>query len=150
MAGAQPSPEEMRAYVEQLRAADPADLIAEAYNLLAAGAQVKLGRPDARMLIDAMGAMVNAVGGGLPAEIAQQMAQGVAQLQAAQAQAEREMAEDPETAGAAGEAGDRPARPPGPAPSGPGPGGPGAEGADQRMTDRLWIPGRGEPPPPAP
>ena len=80
----QPTEEELRAYLEQLREADPAGLVAESYNLLAAGAQVKLGRPDARMLIDAMAALVQVTGQRLPPELANQMAQGVQQLQLAQ------------------------------------------------------------------
>ncbi|CAN5593678.1 hypothetical protein BH24ACT14_BH24ACT14_05240 [soil metagenome] len=143
----QPSPEEMRAYLEQLRDADAVALAAEAYNMLAAGAQVKLGRPDARILIDAMGGMAEAAGSRLPAELATQMRQGVAQLQMAQVQAERE------EAGAGGEpqaeeavatsAGESTLSGPGAPASGAQ-----AEGDNQRMTDRLWIPGRdpGHPP----
>ena len=133
-AAEQPSPEELRAYFEQLRAADAAGLLAEAYNMLAAGAQVKLGRPDARTLIDAMGAMVEAVATSLPAELGEQMRQGVAQLQLAQVEAEREVAA--QGAGAAaetGEAGESASTPP-PQPSAPPTG--------QRLTDRLWVPGR--------
>lgn len=137
----QPSPEEMRAYLEQLRDADAVALAAEAYNMLAAGAQVKLGRPDARILIDAMGGMAEAAGARLPAELATQMRQGVAQLQVAQVQAEREeagvsgaAAAEPTVGTPADQA--TPSRPGAP-PSGP------QEGAtNQRMTDRLWIPGR--------
>jgi hypothetical protein len=145
---AQPSPEEMRAYLAQLREADAVGLFAEAFNLLATGAQVKLGRSDARLLIDALAAMVEATGTGMPPQVVEQMRQGVAQLQLAQVDAEREMeaqqaggADDPDSAteqatGADPAAGDT---------SDPGPGG---AGANQRMTDRLWIPGR-DPRPPA-
>lgn len=130
----QPSPEEMRAYLEQLRQSDPAGLVAEAFNLLATGAQVKLGRPDARVLIDALGAVVQATQESLPSELVEQMAQGVTQLQLAQVQAEREAAGAPpaaETPG--GEAGAAQASPPQPF---------GPSAADKRMTDRLWVPGR--------
>ena len=150
MAG-QPSPEEMRAYLEQLRDADAAGLLAEAFNLLATGAQVKLGRPDARMLIDALAGMVKAADTAMPPEIIHQMNQGVAQLQMAQVQAERELAAEQSAAGdqsppdAAAPSGEgSPAGDPGPPPpSGQGPG-----GVDKKMTDRLWIPGR-DPRPPA-
>ncbi|MDQ3709299.1 MAG: hypothetical protein M3387_08390 [Actinomycetota bacterium] len=143
----QPSPEEMQAYLEQLRDADAVALAAEAYNMLAAGAQVKLGRPDARILIDAMGGMAEGAGARLPAELATQMRQGVAQLQVAQVQAEREEA---------GASGGTPAQQPvgtqadRATPSSPGapPLGSQEGAANQRMTDRLWIPGRdpGRPP----
>lgn len=133
----QPSPEEMRAYLEQLRESDPAGLIAEAFNLLATGAQVKLGRTDARVLIDALGAVVQATQSSLPAELVEQMAQGVTQLQLAQVQAEREAAGAAPAAATPGGEGAGPVA----APAGTGqPADPG--GADKRMTDRLWVPGR--------
>ncbi len=140
---AQPSPEELRAYLEQLRGADAAGLLAEAYNLLAAGAQVKLGRPDARTLIDAMAALVDATAGALPADLAEQMRAGVGQLQLAQVQAERDTAAaaEPATAGASDQsaAGAPAGAPPPPRPAAAG---------ERRMTDRLWIPGRDPGPPP--
>ncbi|MDQ3538859.1 MAG: hypothetical protein M3415_08710 [Actinomycetota bacterium] len=143
----QPSPEEMRAYLEQLRDADAVAVVAEAYNMLAAAAQVKLGRLDARILIDAMAGMAEAAGPRLPEELAAQMRQGVAQLQMAQVQAEREEAgaggappaDQAETsrAGEATIAAPEPSSPPSQ-----------EDAASQRMTDRLWIPGRdpGRPP----
>lgn len=133
----QPTEAELRAYLEQLRDADPAGLVAEAYNLLAAGAQVKLGRPDARMLIDGMAALVQSTGNRLPPELANQMAQGVSQLQLAQVEAERE----------AGAQGADEGTPDAQQPAG-GPASPTAEEqAAQRMTDRLWVPGRDPGPP---
>src|SRR5687768_17627724 len=89
---AQPSQEEMRAYLEQLREADAAGLLAEAFNLLATGAQVKLGRPDARALIDGLAGLVQAAQSALPQQLLAQMQQGIAQLQTAQVQAERDEA----------------------------------------------------------
>lgn len=152
MAG-QPSPEEMRAYLEQLREADAAGLVAEAFNLLATGAQVKLGRPDARALIDGLAGLVQAAQGALPQQLVAQMQQGIAQLQTAQVQAERdeaaaaggdggtpeaEQAPDPAAAaGAAGAAGGSPRM------SEPG----GQTAEQKRMTDRLWVPGRDPKPP---
>ncbi|HVM21283.1 MAG TPA: hypothetical protein VM307_15090, partial [Egibacteraceae bacterium] len=92
----QPSPEEMRAILEQLREVDPAVLVAEAFNMLAQGAQVKLGRPDARVLIDALAGMVTAAEPALPEELSTQMQQAIAQLQMTQVQAERDAAGRPE------------------------------------------------------
>ena len=138
MAG-QPSQEEMRAYLEQLREAEAAGLVAEAFNLLATGAQVKLGRADARILIDALAAMVEASGPAMPNELTDQMRQGIAQLKTAQVQAEKDEA----AAQAAPAAQDAPSE-------GAQPATPQAGGGDsaQRMTDRLWVPGR-DPRPPA-
>ena len=144
MAG-QPSPEEMRVYLEQLRESDPAGLIAEAFNLLATGAQVKLGRPDARALIDGIAGMVQGAAGALPQELADQMNSGVAQLQMAQVQAERDAAAAtaPGADAATETAAPGEAAPPSGAPRTSSPG----QGADQRMTDRLWVPGRDPRPP---
>ena len=150
----QPSQEEMRAYLEQLRAADPVGLMAEAFNLLATGAQVKLGRPDARVLIDAMAGMVHAAGARIPGEISKQMNEGIAQLQMAQVQAEKETGGegDDESTSDAEDGGEQPGGGgPQPGPGGPGgqPGGPGGAGGPggQKMTDRLWVPGRDPRPP---
>ncbi len=138
-AASEPSPEELRAYLEQLRGADAAGLLAEAYNLLAAGAQVKLGRPDARTLIDAMAAMAGAVAAALPPELAEQMRQGVSQLQLAQVSAEREAAGQAPAGGPAGAVdADRAAAAAPPPPAAP---------PSPPVTDRLWIPGRDPGPP---
>jgi hypothetical protein len=126
----QPTEEELRAYLEQLRAADVAGIIAQVYEMLGTTAEVKLGRPDARVLIDTMNAVVQTGAASLPDELAQRMRDGIAQLQVAQVQAEREPADEPPDAGE---------------PSAEQP--PGASEQDQRMTDRLWIPGREQPPP---
>lgn len=150
-AGQQPSEEELRAYLEQLRGADPAEVIVQAYRMLGTGAEVKLGRPDARPLIDAMNGMVEAVQGTVDAELVRQMRDGVGQLQTAQVQAERDAggqagdqggeqaADEAATAGQAPGAGGSAGR------AAPRPGGgqqpPGGQG-EGSLTDRLWIPGR--------
>ena len=146
MAG-QPSEAEMRAYLEQLREADPAGLVAEAFNLLATGAQVKLGRPDARSLIDSLAGMVQGAGAALPPQIVEQMTAGIQQLQLAQVQAEKDMAaaQPPPEAGAGADADGGGEQSPS---GGPTMSSPGQSAADKRMTDRLWVPGR-DPRPPA-
>jgi hypothetical protein len=129
-----PSEEEVQQYLEQLRSAEASEIIAQAFNMLATGAQVKLGRPDARVLIDALAGMVDNVGGQLPEQIGQQMRDSVGQLQSAQVQAEQEAAgaqpgeqqEAPSGADQAGEAQSAGEQ----------------SGSGQRMTDRLWIPGQ--------
>ena len=138
----QPTEEEMRAYVEQLRAADPAEIITQAFTMLGAAAETKLGRPDARLLIDGLAGLVEAVESRVEDELAEGMRNGLAQLQQLQVQAEGEARTDEgaaagqePTAGAPGgsQGGDSQA------------GGSQQEGgaqAGQRATDRLWIPGQ--------
>lgn len=141
--GDQPTQEEMEAYLEQLRQAEPAELVAQAYTMLGTGAEVKLGRSDARVLIDAMAALTEAAAGGVAEDLTTRMRNGVVQLQTAQVQAEREAGRE----GAAAQAGQPPPAAPGgpagspdptPQPSGQTPGQPQGE----KPTDRLWIPGR--------
>lgn len=137
-----PQEEQLREYVDQLRAADPAEIVAQAFTMLGTGAEVKLGRPDARVLIDALGGLVSAVEGRVPQQLMDGMRSGVAQLQQAQVQAEAAPEEPP------GDGGEGTAPPPGEsqAAGAPPPQAPQAE--DQRHTDRLWIPGRDQPPAP--
>lgn len=141
----QPTEEEMKAYLEQLRDADPAEIVAQAYTMLGTGAEVKLGRPDARVLIDAMGALAEVTQGTLGDDLVTRMRNGVVQLQTAQVQAEREAGDAGQQAEVSQAAG--PETPPGPAGQGQASAppkkqwNPGDE--DESMTDRLWIPGRG-------
>lgn len=158
-AGGEPSPEQLRAYLEQLRGADVAEVVAQAFSVLGTGAEVKLGRPDARVLIDALGSLLDTAGPHLPDQLTGQMRDGLAQLRMAQVTAEREAAGQPP-----GQAQPSPADQ---APSREGGGGRTTEGgtgatrggeratqgrqqttdSGGRMTDRLWIPGRDQPPP---
>lgn len=138
----QPTEEEIKAYLGQIREADPAAIIVQAYQMLGEGAQIKLGRSDARVLIDAMAGLADAVESGLPAELAGQMKQGVAQLQAAQVQAEQQGGQDATTP----QAGQPAAEPSAPGqPQAPAPGSQGQPGAggEEKLTDRLWVPGKG-------
>jgi hypothetical protein len=126
-----PTEEEMRAYLESLRAAQPVEIIVQSFGIMATASEVKLGQPDARVLIDGMGALLEATAGNMPDEIVDRMRQTVQQLQLAQVQAEREAAgapaatdqaqADPEREQAAGSAPQRP---------------------ESDAASRLWIPGR--------
>lgn len=143
----QPSQEELQAYVEQLRAAEPADLLVQAYTMLATAAEVKIGTAGARVLIDAMSGISEVAAGAVEGDLGTRMRGGVAQLQTAQVQAERDGA-----AGAEQGAGETPDAPqtgaPQPPPEAPGQGQAGApESAPggQKAADRLWIPGRDRP-----
>lgn len=146
----EPTEEEVRAYVEQLRQAEASELVVQAYTMLGTGAEVKLGRADARILIDAMAGLVQAAGRSLPEQLVTQLAGGVAQLQTAQVQAEQHVAEA--GGGQAAEGGGQ-AAPGQPAPAEPGgaprpqpaappqPTAP-SQPAAPNAADRLWIPGR--------
>ena len=137
----QPTEEEIRAYIAQLREADPAVSILEAYRMLGQHAELKLGRPDARLLIDAMSALVESTAGRVDAQLSQQMRDAIGQLQVAQVQAESESGaqEAPRPGGDAQGAAE-------PGAGQPAAGQPGAaqqgQPAEPSMTDRLWIPGR--------
>lgn len=144
----EPTEEEVRAYVEQLREADAADLVVQAYTMLGTGAEVKLGRPDARVLIDAMAGVVQAAGRSLPEQLVSQLATGVGQLQSAQVQAEQHVAAGDGAQDGAGAPGAPAAAGPAVQPTPAAPDG----GAERPRTepappapnpaDRLWIPGR--------
>jgi hypothetical protein len=125
MAGG-PSEEELRAYLESLRAAQPVEIIVQSFGILATAAEVKLGRADARVLIDGMAALLEATAERMPSEIVTRMRETVTQLQLAQVQAERE------GAGASG------------GEAGAGQAAPGGEPSPEQESpaSRLWIPGR--------
>jgi hypothetical protein len=130
----QPTREELEAHLAQLRQADVDEVVVQAVNMLATGAQVKLGRSDARVLIDAMKAIADSADGRVDADVVKQIQDAVGQLQMAQVQAERE------TAAASAPGG--PDAPPGTTGRPEAPGQAAEDEAGGRMTDRLWIPGR--------
>lgn len=155
-AGGQPSEEELRAALGQLRAAPVDQIVAEVASALLNAAQVKLGRRDGRLLIDTTALLTDQVRPHVPAELVQQLDEVLNQLRLAQVEAEREVAAataqgheepndlagtppSPDTAGEG--AGSAPSGGPDRAPTAgePGstpPGGPGSK------TSRLWVPGR--------
>jgi len=143
----QPSEEEVRAYLAQLRAAPADQVLAEVFSGLLNAAQVKVGRRDARVLLDATATLIAQVRGILPEELTKQLDDVVGQLRAAQVQAEPEVAqaaaqgqvepndlgadEVPDSDTAAGSAADAEAPAGGTTPPG---------GSD--AASRLWVPGR--------
>lgn len=138
----QPTEEELQAYLEQLRAADPAEIVAQAYTMLGTGAEVKLGRSDARVLIDAMAALSDATASALDKDLVERMRNGVVQLQTAQVQAERQAAPGAAAGGSPRPgAADASPREPAGAPRQEQRTAEGEAGG-QSLTDRLWIPGR--------
>lgn len=150
-AGRQPSEEEVRQYLAQLRQADVTEIVAQAFSMLASGAEVKLGRRDARLLIDAAVAVAEVTGPRLDERLSEQMDEALAQLQQGQVDAEEQLRKlRDEGRLPDDEEGDLPREGrPSPADT--------AEGEDREEpapptqqerqrggspTDRLWIPGR--------
>jgi hypothetical protein len=136
-----PTEEQMRAYLENLREAQPVEIVVQAFGLLATASEVKLGRFDARVLIDGMAALLEATAGRMPDEIVDRMQQTVGQLQVAQVQAERDVAAA--EADEVGEGGQPSAEPP----TAERPTAGQQEQQQQQqsredLTNRLWIPGR--------
>ncbi|HSJ44663.1 MAG TPA: hypothetical protein VK923_08290 [Euzebyales bacterium] len=132
-----PTEEEMRAYLESLRAAQPVEIIVQSFGIMATAAEVKLGQPDARVLIDGMGALLDATAGSMPGEIVDRMRQTIQQLQLAQVRAERAGTGDTTATGEAAPADQAAEQPSGQAPPQQQPEQPRSDAAS-----RLWIPGR--------
>lgn len=150
-AGDQPSQEEVRAYLDQLRSAPVDQVLAEILSSLLNAAQVKIGRRDGRLLLDASAALVGEVREALPEALRSQLDDVLSQLRMAQVQAEQQVAAaarqgQPEK----NDLGAQPApqAPPGgedegdeadgTPPSSPPPASP--AGGD--ASSRLWVPGR--------
>jgi hypothetical protein len=86
------SPGDARDVVEQLRSARAEEVIAEAFLVLLNAAQIKLGRRDARLLIDLGTVMLEHAGTYLPDGFVQQVEQSLGQLRLAQVSAENDVA----------------------------------------------------------
>lgn len=137
-----PSEEEVRQYLAQMRSAPADQVLAEVVQGLLNAAQVKLGRNDARLLLDATAAMADAVRGRADEQLLGQVDQALSQLRLAQVEAEREVAsagqEEPnDTEADAGAAASEP--PPSPA-SGQQPQQPPPQ--QSSPGSKLWIPGQ--------
>lgn len=120
----------------QMREAPAEQVLVEVINVLLQAVQVKLGRRDARLLIDAVAAVTAATDGRVDPTLQAQIAQALTQLRLAQVEAERQEGIAGETGATAADAAPG-AVPPSPAPSpqaSPAPGAPAAS--------RLWVPGR--------
>ena len=150
--GEQPTEEELRAYVAALRVSDVHEIVAQVFSELASAAQVKLGRRDARLLIDLAAAFQDAAAARIDERLATQMRTAVDQLRLGQVDAEKQLqqlraegrlpaeedgdlpASGPATAGGT-PSGDAPATTPAPGAAPPPPSG-------QSAASRLWVPGR--------
>jgi hypothetical protein len=129
-----PSEAELEQMLAQMREAPAEQVLVEVINALLQAAQVKLGRPDARVLIDAVAALAQSAEGRADEALLGQVAQAVTQLRLAQVEAEGGDGGDTDLTGAAGApmsgpqtAPAAPTTPPA-SPSGPAP-------------SRLWVPG---------
>lgn len=128
----------------QMREAPAEQVLVEVINVLLQAVQVKLGRRDARLLIDAVAAITAATDGRVDPTLQGQIAQALTQLRLAQVEAEGQEGGAGEkgspAAGAAGTgaAADVPSpsrQAPHAAPAPPA-------RADAPAASRLWVPGR--------
>lgn len=162
----EPSEEEVRQYLSQMRAAPAEQVVAEVLQGLLNAAQVKLGRRDARLLLDAAAELAERTGPALSDDLRTQLGEVLSQLRMGQVEAEREVAEsghdepndlvDTTTAtdGGAGDTADdqvdagATSAPEAAPPSGrtarpsPSTAQPGPQGGAGSPLDKLWIPGR--------
>lgn len=129
------SQEELDAYLAQLREAPIRDVIAQAASMLLTAAQAKLGRPDARRLIDAANGVLDGAGDAL-GDVREPLQQAIAQLKMAQVQAERDAGVQPPPEADQPSGAEQPASPPRQPQQPPQP-------PQPKATDRLWIPGQG-------
>jgi hypothetical protein len=86
------SAKDARELVEQLRSAPAEQIVAEAFFMLLNGAQVKLGRRDARLLIDLNTVMLDYARPYLPDPLVKQVKHSLDQLRLGQVSAENAVA----------------------------------------------------------
>ena len=82
------SEEELQAYMAQLREAPLSDVVAQTIQILLNAAQVKLGRPDGRTLIDVVAAIRDVAEDQLDERLVQELDNALNQLRMAQVEAE--------------------------------------------------------------
>ena len=127
--------EQAREYMARLRAAPAEQVVAELLSGLLNAAQVKLGRRDARLLIDLSAVMIEHVRRYVPAELAKQVDDALGQLRLAQVRAEgatQGKAEPNDLTEAPAPPAEGAASQPAPPPPPPQP----------SAASRLWVPGR--------
>lgn len=148
----EPTEEEMRQYLGQMRGAPVGQIVAEVVSALLNGAQVKLGRRDGRLLLDLAALVGDTAGPHLDQQFNDQVRDVLNQLRMAQVEAEDELAEarrqgheepnDLEQPAGTSE----PGTTGGPSGSAAAPGGArDTPGTSQQDTagSRLWTPGQG-------
>ena len=136
--GDAPSEEEVREYLAQMRQAPAEQVVAEVLQGLLNAAQIKLGRRDARLLLDTAASIVDQTRPHMSSELTTQVDDALQQLRMAQVEAEQQVAQAPEAeandidatvASAGADESDATASTPPPAAPGPG-------------ASKLWVPGR--------
>lgn len=139
---AQPTEEEVRAYLAQLRQADANDIVAQVFSMVASAAEVKLGRRDGRLLIDVAAAVAGAAGEQVDARLRKQMDDALSQLRLGQVDAERQLSQlRSEGKLPQDESGDLPADRVA-ASQDAGQEEPAEQAQRSSASSRLWIPGR--------
>lgn len=130
------SEEELKAYLAELREAPLNDVVAQTVSILLNAAQVKLGRPDARTLIDMVAAVRDTAGGALDQRLVAEVDNALTQLRMAQVEAEKQGQTAPAADASQATPGDTPtsAPPPTPPRQEPPSGG--------QSSSRLWTPGQ--------
>lgn len=91
MGGQQPSEEQMRQAMGQMRATPVDQFVAGGLQELLTAAQVKMGRNDGRLLLDLVSVLNDATRGQVDEELTQQVDDALSQLRMAQVQAEKEI-----------------------------------------------------------
>ncbi|MFW6091773.1 MAG: hypothetical protein ACODAF_07810 [Actinomycetota bacterium] len=134
--GQQVSEEEAREYVEKLREAPAEQIVTEMISILLNAAQVKLGRRDARLLIDLSSLVLDHVRQHVSADLATEVDQLLGQLRLNQVQAESDAAK--RSLREANDLEQPPAAPSGQPP--PQPASPQEQAS--KPASRLWVPGR--------
>lgn len=132
------SEEETRAYMQQLRSAPVSTVVTEVLSMLLQAAQVKVGRKDARLLIDLAGVTIDHARPNLPGELTAEVDRVLGQLRLSQVEAEtasggRTEENDLATAPAPPSGQQLPAAQPAAGQGATAPGG---------AASKLWIPGR--------
>jgi hypothetical protein len=129
-----PSEAELQMMLAQMREAPAEQVLVEVINGLLQAVQVKLGRPDARLLLDAVAAIGESARGRADTQLIDQVAGAVAQLRLAQVEAEgasgATVQADPSSQGPRAAVADEAPRPSQGQPPVPPAG------------SRLWVPGR--------
>lgn len=133
------SEEQLREYLDQLRSAPVDQVVTDLLSSALTAAQAKLGRNDARLMIDVSGLIFDHARTHLPDETRQQLDQVLSQLRLTQVQAESTVAqrggEEPNDL-------PQPPAPPSGQPAAGEPTGQQATPQQQAATSKLWVPGR--------
>lgn len=150
----QPSEEELRQMASQMRGAPVTAFVQQVQQALLEGMQFKLGRNDARLLLDLCSMVNDHTRGLVQKELTQQVDQALQELRLAQVEAEQQVIEAAKEGHS--EANDLPRRPPAPGEERPaaatqdeaadgdatGGQGPQEPPAGGDAASRLWVPGR--------